>query len=64
MELSSLKLSPKKAGMGRWEVNLTSPPPVVFPKISLLKKGETLLFVTFNIIISYIFPDSSIFFIF
>ena len=26
MELSSLKLSPKKAGMGGWEVNLTFPP--------------------------------------
>ena len=40
MELSSLKLSPKKAGVGGGRV----------------KKCETLLFVTFNII-SYIFTS-------
>ena len=47
-------LTLKKAGGLIWT------PVCFFPKLYLLKRGETLVFVTFNIIISHIFPENFI----
>ena len=49
---SIVSVDPKSAGGSIW------PTPVVFPKIHLLKRGWNLgFFLTFNIIISHIFPE-------